>query len=443
MLTLPLVFRRIRKEHTFFIGLVVLGVMMSVGLQGAMLPVLARWLPGFSFFRAPGRALFFVMFGLSGLLALFISYLQRSTLDERREFLQPVLQRWIPVAMLVAFGASVFFSGWYASSSHVEPMPTRALMVAGTLAAAGVVLAGLWAALWMWTREEMLSPTATKGNVMKWALPVLMFVVIMDAWRIPLQIINNNPGWRDALWEGAAINIPAGATGRVLQIPNDSPDNGGYVAKLQHPIAYDPLPIATFDKLQKLGDQRDPMNAPNTLFGVEYLLAKTPYDRPNFQLIGIAEGGIYYRRTDAFPRTWIAQRVTVEPNDDAVRASITKDVEALRNTAIVDSPMECSSGSGGSATITDYHTTSVSIKTTGAGGALVLSDQYYPGWQATVDGQAVPITRAFTAFRAVCVPAGEHVVQFVYRPMSLILGVILTVVGWLVVGVIWRVKGVG
>ncbi|MCA0457798.1 MAG: YfhO family protein [Chloroflexi bacterium] len=460
LLALPLAFRRLRREHLFFIGLIVLGVLMSVGLQGAILPIVVRWIPGFSFFRAPGRALFFVMFGLAGLLALLISTLQHSIDDERREFLQPILSRWLPIGMLVAFGASVFFSGWYASASHVEPMPTRALMVAGALAAAGIVLAGLWAALSMWTRDASPPPSLAgyqqsepanvddvgRGggsgiDVMKWALPVLAFVVILDAWRIPLQLINTTAGWRDSLWEGAAVNIKAAPDARVLEIPEDSPYNGGYVTRHQHVIGYDPLPIATFDKLQKLGDLHDPMNAANTLVGVKYLLAKTPYDRENFELIGIAEGGIYYRRTDPFPRVWFATNgVTVEPNDDAVRETINKDVEALRNTAIVDSPLNCATSADSTAEITDYHPTSVTINTGGGGGVLVLSDQYYPGWEAAVDGQSVSITRAFTALRAVCVPAGEHTVTFVYRPMSLILGLALTVVGWLVVSVVWFIR---
>src|SRR5205814_2600035 len=123
-----------------------------------------RWIPGFSLFRAPGRALFFVMFGLAGLLALFVTYLQTSTLEDRQEFLQPILKRWLPAAMLLSFGGSVFFSGWYASASHVEPMPTRALMVAGTLAASGVVLAGIWAALRMWTTTHDNLPKITNGE---------------------------------------------------------------------------------------------------------------------------------------------------------------------------------------------------------------------------------------------------------------------------------------
>jgi uncharacterized membrane protein YfhO len=43
---------------------------------------------------------------------------------------------------------------------------------------------------------------------------------------------------------------------------------------------------------------------------------------------------------------------------------------------------------------------------------------YYPGWAATVDGAAAPIYRTNYAFRGVSVPAGEHTVDFRYRPAS-------------------------
>ena len=51
-------------------------------------------------------------------------------------------------------------------------------------------------------------------------------------------------------------------------------------------------------------------------------------------------------------------------------------------------------------------------------GFLVVSDQEYPGWSATVNGVAAPVLRANYVFRAVRVPAGGALVEFHYRPRS-------------------------
>jgi len=56
----------------------------------------------------------------------------------------------------------------------------------------------------------------------------------------------------------------------------------------------------------------------------------------------------------------------------------------------------------------------------------VLTDQDYPGWEATVDGTPTPILRANYAFRAVRVPAGTSIVEFQYRPRSVWLGGLIT-----------------
>lgn len=53
---------------------------------------------------------------------------------------------------------------------------------------------------------------------------------------------------------------------------------------------------------------------------------------------------------------------------------------------------------------------------------LVLSDSFYPGWEASVDGQQVTIHRANQAFRAIVMPAGKHEVEFRYRPKSFLYG---------------------
>ena len=58
---------------------------------------------------------------------------------------------------------------------------------------------------------------------------------------------------------------------------------------------------------------------------------------------------------------------------------------------------------------------------------LALDDQFYPGWQATIDGRPVAIRRQEEApiFRAVDVPEGRHTVVFTYRPAGIRIGLFL------------------
>jgi uncharacterized membrane protein YfhO len=65
---------------------------------------------------------------------------------------------------------------------------------------------------------------------------------------------------------------------------------------------------------------------------------------------------------------------------------------------------------------------------------LMLSEPYYPGWQATVDGQPAPILRADTILRAIPVPAGEHTIEMTFRPLSFTLGAIISALALTFIG---------
>jgi len=57
---------------------------------------------------------------------------------------------------------------------------------------------------------------------------------------------------------------------------------------------------------------------------------------------------------------------------------------------------------------------------------LVLDDNYYPGWNAYVDGHLTKIYRANYTFRSIILPAGNHHISFIYEPSSLKIGTIIS-----------------
>jgi hypothetical protein len=59
-------------------------------------------------------------------------------------------------------------------------------------------------------------------------------------------------------------------------------------------------------------------------------------------------------------------------------------------------------------------------------GLLFVSDSYYPGWKAYLDGKETKIYRANYTFRAVFVPKGKHTVDFIYKPKSFRIGMVIS-----------------
>jgi hypothetical protein len=425
LLAIPLIFRWLRREAWFFLGLIALGLLLSLGVEGGLLALLVRWIPGYGVFRVPARGLLLVVIGMAGLTGLLVTALQTSTPAARHAALQPALRIWIPAAVVLAFALAIFFSGWYASASHVEPMPHRAMQIAGVLMEAGLILCGVWVVLWLWAK-----PDATP-DVTRWALGLTAALVILDAWHVAIPIMTVSQVTEAPIWIGARTNIPTTPDARVL-VPLGGPMNEASVTGHYHVLGYDPLPIDAFDKLQQSDDWTDPTGRVNTLLGVKYYAATEPYDNPDFELIGSAYGSYYYERRDPFPRAWIASQIVSESNDQAVRDHLLDSNFNALQTVYVDGTVNCPTGESGTATITAYSANDVTITTDGGGGLLVLSDQYYPGWRATIDGKSADIYRADTVFRAVCVPAGAHTVRYEFRPTSFYVGVIVSAAGWVI-----------
>jgi len=67
-------------------------------------------------------------------------------------------------------------------------------------------------------------------------------------------------------------------------------------------------------------------------------------------------------------------------------------------------------------------------------GLLFISDSFYPGWKAFIDGKETKIYRANYAFRAVFLPSGKHTVRFIYDPLSFKIGTAISLIALVVLG---------
>jgi hypothetical protein len=127
-----------------------------------------------------------------------------------------------------------------------------------------------------------------------------------------------------------------------------------------------------------------------------------------------------YENLDVLPRAFVVHRSEIIPDTeqaitrmrdpafDPAEAAILADGEPLAGNGVVTTQ------------VVAYAPEQVVVDvTTDAPGYLVLTDTFYPGWAAAVDGRPVPILRADVLFRAVRLEPGTHRVEFRYRPASL------------------------
>lgn len=71
-----------------------------------------------------------------------------------------------------------------------------------------------------------------------------------------------------------------------------------------------------------------------------------------------------------------------------------------------------------------------------SGGTFALLEQYFPGWYVAIDGREAELKHWDKTFQSVSVPAGPHRVEFVYRPVSVRLGVLISLLSTALVALV-------
>ena len=142
-----------------------------------------------------------------------------------------------------------------------------------------------------------------------------------------------------------------------------------------------------------------------------------------------------YENTRALPRAWLASEVRAL--DEAamlqvIRTGFLPDGSPWEPTKTVLVENQAASlppiNDSGQVDAKSYEANRITLITHAAGqSVLVVSENDYPGWRAYVDGQSVPIVRVNYNLRGVIVPQGEHEITFLYRPLSVMIGGLVSV----------------
>lgn len=72
-----------------------------------------------------------------------------------------------------------------------------------------------------------------------------------------------------------------------------------------------------------------------------------------------------------------------------------------------------------------------------ASGWVWVADTWFPGWKAFIDGEETAIAQANGLFRAVPVGKGEHRIVMEYKPNSFYAGLVISLIGLLIFGMVW------
>ncbi|MCP4727692.1 MAG: YfhO family protein [bacterium] len=278
------------------------------------------------------------------------------------------------------------------------------------------------------------------------AVIIISAVAVWDTWRIDKDFINTVP--RNQVPEDWYVKIPAIENMREMDtspyrmiIENYATDRKFYYPTIALPIGFSDFTIQRYDFIQNLflsnvsqrGQITQDIFMILNLLNVKYYLSTNDYNVPFLELVTSDNQFKVYRNEQALPYYDVVYQYNVVQDPNAVLQSLLNRGFDGRKMVVLEKsiPLEI----GGSATdeqlgsvveeidfldSEDFYDGKKSKFTfrvrTSMPGFFVLSDNYHPNWEVTVDGEVKELYRANYLWKGVFLEAGEHDVVFQFRP---------------------------
>jgi uncharacterized membrane protein YfhO len=157
-----------------------------------------------------------------------------------------------------------------------------------------------------------------------------------------------------------------------------------------------------------------------------------PVDATLLAQQGEGKDAVYtYRLNENYPRAWLVHQIEVPPERSAIYVALAAPDFDPRQVAYVSTSIAVDPAQADEpvSIVTALPDRLVLAATPTTAGVLVMSEVNYPGWTATVNGQPVPIEEVDGLLSGVTLPAGQTRVELTFRPVLVLIGLALSIVG--------------
>ena len=168
-------------------------------------------------------------------------------------------------------------------------------------------------------------------------------------------------------------------------------------------------------------------------------------DSARFKLVQRVDGIEVYESLRAFPRAFLVNHAEIVGNRDEMFEIMADPAFEPAKTCLLEKPLtgpfpEGRGVSEGKADVLKRSNNEEVVEVSAEQDSiLVLTDTYYPGWYAWIDGIPADVFPAYAMFRAVRVPKGEHTIVFRFQPWSFRIGLTLSTIT-LVFAFLWGLR---
>lgn len=389
------------RARVAFWGLLALfWVLFTFGHQGGVHRVMYELVPFLDKVREAGRGLLIVQFALAALAGFGVAALAR----------QPVRTSGRAAAVvLAAVGAMSAAVAIFGLADGIPIITRTAWIVALALI---VLVAAIAIARWTGLLSAPAAMTLCAVALAIELLPVgWHWFPEVDGYNgvtnlAPERYYDEHPGVRFLRSRPGKF--------RVDNIARLVSPNAGQVFGLELLVGHGATMDRSFFDFWQLGPT--PPSRVNDVLNVQYSISPSPI--AGWRRVFGFQGGAVYENPTRLPRARVVADWEVAPVAAHKDRLLATDFPYRSRVLVEEMPSApVPRATGGSAQVLRYEPNEVEIEATTNGSALlVVSELWYPGWRASVDGKPAELLRANGVLRAVAVPRGTHRVEMRYRP---------------------------